>query len=397
MAKERKKKREKQERLMIVDEKKTELKKRKIQTTISFEEKKLGEKGRATWEREVQEKKREERLELAEMKENLWRWRVQGKENTKKGKERKKETTLREMEEKLKRLENLIEKEKKDKKAQADKEEAAKKARLLESEKKRMRMERKRKEEEKWKTIKWVTTYLDENIEEFLEAVGEREEVEKSEKEEWERMKRFERIEALKSEQRWAEKRARLELESKLPPGKRVTPPGAEVKLKREDFEKPIRKELRRKVKFEKKMYEISRRVAALGEVTEGPEGENEVPICLRKEKSMHYTYLPVRLVNIFTSPSGKTGKLVQIAMDDELQGEREVQKCGKLSMGGEEMTDMEIVLGDDLGCSGHDSYEDNEQAGRVDMERNGLDRVQEEEVMIEENIDSPFADRTRI
>ena len=132
-------------------------------------------------------------------------------------------------------------------------------------------------------------------------------------------------------------------------------------------------------------MYEISRRVAALGEVTEGPEGENEVPICLRKEKSMHYTYLPVRLVNIFTSPSGKTGKLVQIAMDDELQGEREVQKCGKLSMGGEEMTDMEIVMGDDLGCSGHGSYEDNEQAGRVDMERNGLDRVQEEEVMIEE------------
>ena len=86
-----------------------------------------------------------------------------------------------------------------------------------------MRLERKRKEEEKWKTIRWVVKYLDENIQEFLEAVEVKdEEVEKSEKKKCEKLKRFERIEALKSEQQWAEKRARLDLEKKLPPGEKI-------------------------------------------------------------------------------------------------------------------------------------------------------------------------------
>ena len=64
--------------------------------------------------------------------------------------------------------------------------------------------------------------------------------------------------------------------------------------------------------------------------------------------------------------------------MGDELQGEKEEQKYGKLSMGGEEITGMKIVVRDDLGRSGHDILYVNEQAGRVDMERNGLDRLQE-------------------
>ena len=39
--------------------------------------------------------------------------------------------------------------------------------------------------------------------------------------------------------------------------------------------------------------------------------------------------------------------------MGDELQGEKEEQKYGKLSMGGEEITGMKIVVGDYLGRSG--------------------------------------------
>ena len=77
-----------------------------------------------------------------------------------------------------------------------------------------MRLERKRKEEEKWKTIRWVIKYLDENIQEFLEAVEDKEEEEeKKENKKWEKMKRFEKIAALKSEEQWGERRARLELE----------------------------------------------------------------------------------------------------------------------------------------------------------------------------------------
>ena len=54
-------------------------------------------------------------------------------------------------------------------------------------------------------------------------------------------------------------------MEKKLPLGKRILPPGAEIKLDRKDYEKPITKELGRKKKFKKRMQEIARRIEALG------------------------------------------------------------------------------------------------------------------------------------
>ena len=90
-------------------------------------------------------------------------------------------------------------------------------------------------------------------------------------------------------------------MEKKLPPGKRLLPPGAEVKLNRKDYKKPITKELRRKKKFEKRMQETVRRIEALGSVVEDGSGT---------ELSAGSANLPVRLVEIFTSM--KTG-VVQI------------------------------------------------------------------------------------
>ena len=80
----------------------------------------------------------------------------------------------------------------------------------------------------------------------------------KSEKNILERIKRFEGIEMIKNEQRWRQKRARNKLEKKLPPGKRILQPGAEVKLGRKDYEKPITKDLRRRKKFEKSTWKCS-------------------------------------------------------------------------------------------------------------------------------------------
>ena len=87
-----------------------------------------------------------------------------GKENSKKSLERKKEITQEELEKKLENLTKLLDKERNEKFVQQEKEQ-------VEQEKKKLKLERKRKAEERWKTIRWVTKYLEENMEDFLAAI----------------------------------------------------------------------------------------------------------------------------------------------------------------------------------------------------------------------------------
>ena len=102
---------EKEKRLEIVIEKKSEIEKKKMQTKIIFQERNLSVKGRDLWKNVEKTEKRKERLELAEMKENLWKWRGGGREKTKKSLERKKEIAQEELENKLEKLTKILEKE----------------------------------------------------------------------------------------------------------------------------------------------------------------------------------------------------------------------------------------------------------------------------------------------
>ena len=65
---------EREERFTKIAQKKKLLEKKKIQSTLNFKIKNLGESGRIEWEREI----RKERLELQEFRENLWSWREGG-------------------------------------------------------------------------------------------------------------------------------------------------------------------------------------------------------------------------------------------------------------------------------------------------------------------------------
>ena len=105
------------------------------------------------------------------MKENLWKWRGGGKENSKKSLERKKEITQEELEKKLENLTKLLDKERNEKIVQQEKEQKKRKDVQVEQQKTKLKLERKRKAGERWKTIRWVTKYLEENMEDFLAAI----------------------------------------------------------------------------------------------------------------------------------------------------------------------------------------------------------------------------------
>ena len=66
----------------------------------------LSKKGKEEWERITSNEERKARLDLKEMKENLWKWRESGKER-----KEKKDNKEKSVEEKLKNIEEILEKE----------------------------------------------------------------------------------------------------------------------------------------------------------------------------------------------------------------------------------------------------------------------------------------------
>ena len=157
----------KKERFRVVERKKGEIKTKKLQSRINFATKSLGSEGKKAWGQEI----KKERLEIAEAKENIWKWRENGGGKTKKGKEKKEMPKEKELEEKLGKLLQLIEKEKIEAEAWRERKDNERKEVLKETEKKRMRLDRKKKLEEKWQTLRWVTRYLEENLEEFCDLL----------------------------------------------------------------------------------------------------------------------------------------------------------------------------------------------------------------------------------
>ena len=76
--------RNKEDRFRKIDLKKENFKKKIQQTKLNFGISKLGGNGKLEWAEEL----KKERMEIQELKENLWRWRENGGGKTRSGKEK---------------------------------------------------------------------------------------------------------------------------------------------------------------------------------------------------------------------------------------------------------------------------------------------------------------------
>ena len=85
-----------------------------LQIKLNLKIVKLGQQGMREWENECRQECRQDRIELQELKENLWRWREKGGGKIRTGKGRIKEPDDLSMRRKLKFLDETLEKEKRD-------------------------------------------------------------------------------------------------------------------------------------------------------------------------------------------------------------------------------------------------------------------------------------------
>ena len=164
---------EKNLRFLQIEEKKKRGKEKWIQTKIFEKRGALGESERKEWAKYLllDEKERDLRLETAEAKENLWRWREKGKF---KGKEKmRKKFTIEKgeiLERRLDKLNKIIKECEKEREEEKKKREEEKKIERTHDEKKKreknLRIEKKKRHEEKWGMIRWLTEFLEVEVQE---------------------------------------------------------------------------------------------------------------------------------------------------------------------------------------------------------------------------------------
>ena len=104
-------------------------------------------------------------------------------------------------------MEDILEKEKKEKERCQILREKERSRLTLEDEKKKIRLELKKTLELKWKTVRWASDHLDRNEAEFDNLLKDLEENEIEELNKWRKMERFEKIEKSRQEQGFNEEK----------------------------------------------------------------------------------------------------------------------------------------------------------------------------------------------
>ena len=204
----RKEQEEKAERLAKAAMKKEKCKKELKQRKITESMMKLPTSEKTEFLRE-EEKRR--RLELQAAKENVWKkWRKNGKGKEVKNQQKRNEEN--EMDEKLDKIEQILERvnnEEEKKKLLWEREMERRKKVVIEKKKKaeekkreefekNERREIKRKCEERWELLRWITQYIGDNEERWKKEKRERDGENEKILAEWEKNKIFEKIKVLK-------------------------------------------------------------------------------------------------------------------------------------------------------------------------------------------------------
>ena len=188
--------RNKEERFKKIDLQKENFKKKTQQTKLNFGISKLGGNGKLEWAEEL----KKERMEIQELKENLWRWRENGGGKTSSGKEKMIEPTGKNIEKKLKIIGDILERERKENERCKALKEKEKLKEMEEKDKKEIRLEIKKTLEKKWQTIRWVTKHLEENEQELKEMLVDVQKENENELKQWQKLERFAKIEKLRME-----------------------------------------------------------------------------------------------------------------------------------------------------------------------------------------------------
>ena len=163
---------------------------------MNFGISKLGGRGKLEWAEEL----KKERMEIQELKENLWRWRENGGGKTRTGREKQIEPTGENIEKKMKIIGDILERERKENDRCRALKEKEKLKEIEEKEKKEIRLELKKTLEKKWQTIRWVTKHLEENESELKEMLVDVQKEKENELKQWQKMERFAKIEKLRME-----------------------------------------------------------------------------------------------------------------------------------------------------------------------------------------------------
>ena len=153
-----------------------------------------------------QEENRKRKQELIETKKSLWK--LRGKEKKKiirKSEHVEKLEKLEKMEEKLYQIEKILEEVKEQDRKKKEEQRERKSKEVAEWRKKLRKKEEKEKQEEKeriiserWAIQKWITKFIDDNVENWEKEKLEREIENRKEIEHWNKLKRIEKINLLK-------------------------------------------------------------------------------------------------------------------------------------------------------------------------------------------------------
>ena len=205
----------KKERFGKIGKKKLEMKEKLIQKKLAETWLRLPEKEKVKFRNE-EEKRR--RLEMKTSRENLWKWRGKMSKHMEKDPE-----MVEKLEEKINDLEEILERVVKENK-EVEKRAVAERIRREEAKGKRMRKEEalrksqeekrerlkvRRKLEERWEMIRWLTKYIEGNQESWEIERREREIENRRKLEQWEKAARFQKIEILRER----DKKTRVEKE----------------------------------------------------------------------------------------------------------------------------------------------------------------------------------------
>ena len=190
-------------------EKKEDFKRKVVQKKLTQNWLQIPEREKEKFRSEEEKRKR---LELKEVKENLWRWR--NKPEDKVGKKRKMgdrkekefgEDQLRKIEEIIERVkvEDKIENERREKYQKEKEKIRAERSRnkekmKVEEEDRRERLRKKRKLEQRWEMTRWIKLYIDKNSDRWEIEKIEREEIRRKKLLDWDKTARFQKIRMIK-------------------------------------------------------------------------------------------------------------------------------------------------------------------------------------------------------